>query len=116
MAREEPSADTSCAPLSVCDSVMSRVIILLAVFGSAILRVHCSPHLHLAFGGQQVRHIFRPMGDSSLPRAQSLHASAHRRWPDCGRTNFAWWMCLEAHKWTFLLTRPCSLALEKALN
>lgn len=87
--REEPSADTSCVPLSVCYSVVSRVIMHLAAFGSAILRVHCSPHLHVAFGGKQVRHVFRPTGDSSLPRAQSLHVSAHRRWPDCQRTNFA---------------------------
>lgn len=74
---EEPSADTSCVPLSVGNSVVRRVIMHRAAFGSTIVKAHCSSHLHMALGDKQVSHIFRARRDFSLPRAQSLHASAH---------------------------------------
>lgn len=79
MDREEPSADTSCVPLSVGNPVVRRVIMHRAVFGPTTVKAHCPSHLHMASGGKQVRHIFRARGDSSLPRAHSLHSSAHRR-------------------------------------
>lgn len=106
MGHEEPSADTSCVPLSHCSSGVRRVIMHFAGFRPTIVKAHRSLSLHMALGGKQVRHIFRTRVDSSSePRTQSLHASAHRQLVRLCEAILCM-MCLEAHGGLFSSPDP----------
>lgn len=89
MDHEEPSADTSCAsksPLLSCE----KGHLHLAVLGPTIDKAHCSPHVHMALGGRQVRHIFRARGETPLcPEPRVCMHQPTGSWPDCRRTDFA---------------------------